>query len=264
MNSANWRRLCPASFARRLRPPPLGGRRQLVFSGDSVAGQLFAGFACELAPAERAAVAWQPFNIFHAPLAPRLITARPAGSVFVILAGTWFRVEQMDAYEAAIAQMLRTLRAHPTHNFLVLSIAAQHWRGGKYSDAARDECLQRAHALPCGDERSAEAIAEYERRLERQLRATALSATPRVNSTPFERRRDNIALFSMYNATRAWHQLHPGWKKNHNGVECDCTLLRAQGLPPTGAGAAPRGTRARRTKAARRRALVMKVLSRRL
>ena len=129
----------------------------------------------------------------------------------------------MDAYEAAIAQMLRTLRAHPTHNFLVLSIAAQHWRGGKYSDAARDECLQRAHALPCGDERSAEAIAEYERRLERQLRATALTATPRVNSTPFERRRDNIALFSMYNATRAWHQLHPGWKKNHNGVECDCT-----------------------------------------
>ena len=137
MNSANWRRLCPASFARRLRPPPLGGRRQLVFSGDSVAGQLFAGFACELAPAERAAVAWQPFDLFHAPLAPRLITARPAGSVFVILAGTWFRVEQMDAYEAAIAQMLRTLRAHPTHNFLVLSIAAQHWRGGKYSDAAR-------------------------------------------------------------------------------------------------------------------------------
>ena len=98
------------------------------------------------------------------------------------------------------------------------------------------------YVLPCGDERSAEAIAEYERRLERQLRATALTATPRVNSTPFERRRDNIALFSMYNATRAWHQLHPGWKKNHNGVECDCTLLRAQGLPPTGAGAAPRGT----------------------
>mmetsp|Transcript_23756 Transcript_23756/g.74856 ORF Transcript_23756/g.74856 Transcript_23756/m.74856 type:complete len:184 (+) Transcript_23756:351-902(+) len=150
----------------------------------------------------------------------------------------------MDAYEAAIAQMLRTLRAHPTHSFLVLSIAAQHWRGGKYSDAARDECLQRAHVLPCGDERSAEAIAEYERRLERQLRATALTATPRVNSTPFERwdnawdnassrgttravghphRWDNIALFSMYKATRAWHQLHPGWKKNHNGVECDCT-----------------------------------------